>query len=124
MQLRLIEKNHGIKIDLDTIPLDDTKTFELYQRGDTIGTFQFESAGMQKYLRDLKPDKFDDLIAMNALFRPGPMAYIPKFIDRKFGREAIASIRFARNAGISGRNLWHYCISRTSDVTGAKTSRF
>jgi DNA polymerase-3 subunit alpha len=88
--LRLIEKIHGIKIDLDTIPLDDIKTFELYQRGDTIGTFQFESAGMQKYLRDLKPDKFDDLIAMNALYRPGPMEYIPNFIARKHGRELIS----------------------------------
>ncbi|MBK6274941.1 MAG: hypothetical protein IPF58_09665 [Saprospirales bacterium] len=65
------------------------KTFELYQRGDTIGTFQFESAGMQKYLRDLKPDKFDDLIAMNALYRPGPIDYIPKFINRKNGKEKI-----------------------------------
>jgi DNA polymerase-3 subunit alpha len=88
--LKLIEENHGIKIDLDTIPLDDHKTFELYQRGETNGTFQFESPGMQKYLRDLKPDKFDDLIAMNALFRPGPMAYIPNYIDRKHGREQIA----------------------------------
>jgi DNA polymerase-3 subunit alpha len=87
--VRLIEKIHGIKIDLDTIPLDDKKTFELYQRGDTIGTFQFESAGMQKYLRDLKPDKFDDLIAMNALYRPGPIDYIPKFINRKNGKEKI-----------------------------------
>src|ERR1044072_2068403 len=81
--------NHGVDIDLDTIPLDDPKTFELYQRGDTNGTFQFESTGMQKYLRDLKPDKFDDLIAMNALYRPGPLAYIPNFIDRKHGRENI-----------------------------------
>lgn len=87
--LDLIRQNHGIDLDIDTIPLDDPKTFELYQRGDTIGTFQFESAGMQKYLRDLKPDKFDDLIAMNALYRPGPLAYIPNFIDRKHGREAI-----------------------------------
>lgn len=87
--LKLIEKNHGIKIDLDTIPLDDKKTFELYQRGDTIGTFQFESAGMQKYLRDLRPDKFDDLIAMNALYRPGPMDYIPSFAARKNGKEKV-----------------------------------
>lgn len=87
--LKLVEKNHGIKIDLDTIPLDDKKTFELYQRGDTIGTFQFESAGMQKYLRDLKPDKFDDLIAMNALYRPGPMDYIPSFAARKNGKEVV-----------------------------------
>ncbi|HVY76781.1 MAG TPA: DNA polymerase III subunit alpha, partial [Puia sp.] len=88
--LELIEQNHGIAIDIDKIPLDDTKTFELYQRGETIGTFQFESPGMQKYLRDLKPDKFDDLTAMNALYRPGPMAYIPAFIDRKQGREPIS----------------------------------
>lgn len=88
--LALIKQNHGVEIDIDNIPLDDAKTFELYQRGDTIGTFQFESPGMQKYLRDLKPDKFDDLIAMNALYRPGPLAYIPNFIDRKHGREAIS----------------------------------
>ena len=87
--LILIEQNHGVKIDLDTIPLDDTKTYELYQRGETNGTFQFESAGMQKYLRDLKPDKFDDLIAMNALYRPGPLEYIPDFIARKHGRQAV-----------------------------------
>ena len=87
--LQLIEQNHGIKIDIDAIPLDDKKTFELYQHAATIGTFQFESAGMQKYLRELKADKFDDLIAMNALYRPGPLAYIPNFIDRKHGREAI-----------------------------------
>lgn len=88
--LVLIKLNHGIAINIDTIPLDDQKTFELYQRGETNATFQFESAGMQKYLRDLKPDKFNDLIAMNALYRPGPIAYIPNFIDRKHGRELIS----------------------------------
>lgn len=88
--LKLIQQNHGVTVDIDLIPLDDEKTFALYQHGDTIGTFQFESTGMQKYLRDLKPDKFDDLIAMNALYRPGPLAYIPNFIDRKHGKEAIA----------------------------------
>ena len=87
--LILIKQIHGVEIDIDKIPLDDKKTFELYQHGSTIGTFQFESAGMQKYLRELKPDKFGDLIAMNALYRPGPMAYIPNYIDRKHGREAI-----------------------------------
>ncbi len=87
--LQLIEENHGVKIDLDTLPLDDEKTYQLYQRADTNATFQFESGGMQKYLRDLKPDKFDDLIAMNALFRPGPMAYIPDYIERKHGRQPI-----------------------------------
>ncbi|MCX6319953.1 MAG: DNA polymerase III subunit alpha [Bacteroidetes bacterium] len=88
--LAMIKQNHGVTIDIDTIPLDDQITFELYQHGSTIGTFQFESAGMQKYLRDLKPDKFGDLIAMNALYRPGPIAYIPNYIDRKHGREAIS----------------------------------
>jgi len=88
--LELIRQNHNVNIDIDNIPLDDQKTFELYQRGETNGTFQFESAGMQKYLRDLKPDKFGDLIAMNALYRPGPIAYIPDFIDRKHGRQAIS----------------------------------
>lgn len=87
--LNLIKQNHDLEIDIDKIPLDDKKTFELYQHGATIGTFQFESAGMQKYLRELKPDKLDDLIAMNALFRPGPLAYIPNFIERKNGRESI-----------------------------------
>jgi len=87
--LALIKHNHGIEINIDEIPLDDALTFELYQKGDTIGTFQFESVGMQKYLKELKPDQFADLIAMNALYRPGPLAYIPNFINRKHGREAI-----------------------------------
>lgn len=87
--LRMIEQNHGVKLNMDEVPLDDKKTFELYQRGETNGTFQFESAGMQKHLRELKPDKFEDLIAMNALYRPGPMDYIPNFINRKFGREKV-----------------------------------
>lgn len=87
--LQIIKENKGITIDIDTIPLEDKKTFELYQRGETNGTFQFESAGMQKHLKSLKPDKFDDLIAMNALYRPGPMEYIPNFIARKHGREKI-----------------------------------
>src|SRR5687767_13449636 len=87
--LELIKQNHGVEIDIDTIPLDDEKTYQLYQRGDTIGTFQFESPGMQKYLKELKPDQFADLIAMNALYRPGPMAYIPQYVDRKHGREEV-----------------------------------
>jgi DNA polymerase-3 subunit alpha len=88
--LRLIKQNHGLEFDIDLLPLDDQQTFELYQRGDTNGTFQFESDGMQMYLRDLKPDKFEDLIAMNALYRPGPIEYIPSFINRKHGREAVS----------------------------------
>lgn len=87
--LQLIERNHKVKIDIDAIPLDDPTTYELYQRGDTNGTFQFESAGMQKYLKELRPDTFGDLIAMNALYRPGPIAYIPNFIKRKHGEEEI-----------------------------------
>jgi DNA polymerase-3 subunit alpha len=87
--LHLIKENHGVTIELDDLPLDDEETYKLYQRADTNGTFQFESGGMQKYLRDLKPDKFNDLIAMNALFRPGPMAYIPDYIERKHGRQQI-----------------------------------
>lgn len=87
--LGLIKQNHGVSISIDEIALDDEKTYQLYQQGDTNATFQFESAGMQKYLRELKPDKFDDLIAMNALFRPGPMSYIPQFIARKHGREVV-----------------------------------
>lgn len=87
--LDLIKENKGIDLNIDEIPLDDPATFELYKRGETNGTFQFESPGMQKYLRELKPDKFDDLIAMNALYRPGPMDYIPNFIARKHGKERI-----------------------------------
>ena len=84
-----IKRTRGIDVDLDTIPIDDPKTYELYQQGRTVGTFQFESSGMQKYLRELKPTVFEDLIAMNALYRPGPMGYIPDFIDRKHGRKPI-----------------------------------
>ena len=84
-----IKRTRGIDVDLDNIPIDDPKTYELYQQGRTVGTFQFESAGMQKYLRELHPTVFEDLIAMNALYRPGPMDYIPSFIARKNGREEI-----------------------------------
>ena len=86
---RNIKKRHGIQIDTDTVPLDDSKTFELFQEARTIGIFQFESAWMQKYLRDLKPTSIEDLIAMNALYRPGPMDFIPLFIDRKHGRKLV-----------------------------------
>ena len=84
-----IRITHGFTLDLDNIPIDDELTFKLYQEGRTIGTFQFESAGMQKYLRELHPTVFEDLIAMNALYRPGPMDYIPSFIRRKNGQEEI-----------------------------------
>ncbi len=84
-----IKKSKGIDLDIDNIPINDTKTYELFSQGLTVGTFQFESAGMQKYLKELKPSQFEDLIAMNALYRPGPMQYIPQFVNRKHGREAI-----------------------------------
>ena len=84
-----IKLNHGVDIDIENIPIDDPKTYELYCKGQTSATFQFESAGMQKYLIELHPTCFEDLIAMNALYRPGPMEYIPSFINRKQGREPI-----------------------------------
>ncbi len=87
--LELVHKRHGIEIDIESIPLDDTATYELFQRGDTVGIFQYESPGMQKHLKDLKPTVFGDLIAMNALYRPGPLEYIPSFIRRKHGVEPI-----------------------------------
>jgi DNA polymerase III subunit alpha len=84
-----IKKSKGVEIDIDNLPLDDKLTFELFSNGETTGIFQFESTGMKRYLRDLKPNRFEDLIAMNALYRPGPMEYIPKFIRRKLGQEKI-----------------------------------
>ncbi|MCG8410399.1 MAG: DNA polymerase III subunit alpha, partial [Bacteroidales bacterium] len=84
-----VKESHGIEIDIANIALDDEKTFELYSKGETTGIFQFESPGMKKHLRALKPNRFEDLIAMNALYRPGPMEYIPSFINRKHGKEPI-----------------------------------
>jgi len=84
-----IKKSKGIDLDIDTIPIDDARTYEMFSKGLTVGTFQFESAGMQKHLINLQPTQFEDLIAMNALYRPGPMQYIPQFINRKHGREKI-----------------------------------
>lgn len=85
----LIKQTKGIELDPEAIPLDDPNTYALFQRGETVGIFQYESAGMQKYMKELAPTEFDDLIAMNALYRPGPLEYIPNFIDRKHGREPI-----------------------------------
>ncbi|MBP9987160.1 MAG: DNA polymerase III subunit alpha [Bacteroidales bacterium] len=87
--LKNIKLTHGIDIDIEAIPIDDKKTYELFGRGDTVAVFQFESEGMQKWLRDLQPDKFEDLIAMNALYRPGPMDFIPTYVRRKHGEEKI-----------------------------------
>ena len=88
--VKLVKYKHDVDLDPDAFPLDDEKTYELFQRGDTVGIFQYESAGMQKYLKDLKPTVFADLIAMNALYRPGPLEYIPSFVDRKNGKEDIS----------------------------------
>ncbi len=85
-----VKKSKGIDVDINNVTLDDEKTFQLYSRGDTTGLFQFESDAMKKYLRELKPTRFEDLIAMNALYRPGPMDYIPSFIKRKHGKEEIS----------------------------------
>ena len=87
--LALIEQNHGVKIDIDEIPLDDKETYELFGRGDTIAVFQFDSPPMQNYMRALKPENMEDLSSMNALYRPGPMEHIPEFIERKHGRKKV-----------------------------------
>lgn len=87
--VKLVKHKHNIDLEPDHFPLDDEKTYELFQRGETIGIFQYESPGMQKYLKELKPSVFADLIAMNALYRPGPMEYIPSFVQRKHGEEEI-----------------------------------
>lgn len=85
----IVKERHGVDLDPDAFPLDDEKTYELFQRGETVGIFQYESPGMQKHMKALKPTTFGDLIAMNALYRPGPLEYIPDFIDRKHGRQEI-----------------------------------
>jgi DNA polymerase-3 subunit alpha len=87
--VKLVKYRNGITLDPDTFPIDDVKTYELFQRGETVGIFQYESPGMQKYMKDLKPTVFGDLIAMNALYRPGPLEYIPSFVRRKNGEEPI-----------------------------------
>ncbi|HPW97737.1 MAG TPA: DNA polymerase III subunit alpha [Flavobacterium sp.] len=87
--VKLVKYRSGIELNPDEFPIDDVKTYELFQRGETVGIFQYESVGMQKYLRDLKPTVFGDLIAMNALYRPGPLEYIPSFVKRKNGEEEI-----------------------------------
>ena len=87
--LKTIKRSRGIDVDMQTIPFDDPLTYQLFSQGKTTGIFQFESDGMKKYLKELKPNRIEDLIAMNALYRPGPMTYIPKFINRKLGREKI-----------------------------------
>ncbi len=87
--VKIVKAKHGVELDPENFPLDDEKTYALFQRGETVGVFQYESPGMQKYMKELKPTVFADLIAMNALYRPGPLEYIPSFINRKHGKEEI-----------------------------------
>ncbi len=87
--LNILKKAKNIDIDINDLPLEDKKTFQLFQKGDTVGVFQFESSGMRKYLKDLKPTELEDLIFMNAAYRPGPMQFIPSYIERKYGREEV-----------------------------------
>ena len=87
--VKIVKAKYGIELDPDNFPINDEKTFDFFKRGDTVGIFQYESPGMQKHLKDLKPTVFEDMIAMNALYRPGPMEYIPSFIKRKHGDEKI-----------------------------------
>jgi len=87
--LKIIRQSKGVDLDIENIPLDDPLTYELFSKGRSTGIFQFESPGMKKYLRELKPNRIEDLIAMNALYRPGPMVHIPRYINRKHGREKI-----------------------------------
>jgi DNA polymerase-3 subunit alpha len=113
----------ALSSDPENFPLDDEKTYELFQRGETVGIFQYESPGMQKHMKHLKPTVFDDLIAMNALYRPGPMEYIPSFINRKHGKEDIVYDLPEMEEYLKG-NLWYYGLSRASDVTVPKISGF
>ena len=121
--VKIVKAKHGIELVPDDFPLDDEKTYELFQRGETVGVFQYESPGMQKHMKDLKPTVFDDLIAMNALYRPGPMEYIPSFIARKHGSEEIA-YDLPGYGKIPEGNLWYYGLSRASDAPFPKTGRF
>ena len=121
--VKLVKFRHDIDLDPDNFPIDDVKTYELFQRGETIGIFQYESTGMQKYMKELKPTVFGDLIAMNALYRPGPLEYIPSFVRRKNGEEEIKyDLRCLRR--IPKRNLRNYSISGAGDAFVAKTGRF
>ncbi|MDZ7774594.1 MAG: DNA polymerase III subunit alpha [Bacteroidales bacterium] len=117
-----IKRSKDVEVDIENIPLDDTKTYELYSRGETTGLFQFESPGMKKHLKDLKPERFEDLIAMNALYRPGPMEYIPSFIRRKHG-DRRNRLRHPRNERVPGGDLRHYSVSGAGDAPGTQAGR-
>jgi DNA polymerase-3 subunit alpha len=120
--IKNIKKRKSVDIDIDTIPLNDVLTYQLYQRGDTTGTFQFESDGMQNYLRGLKPDKFEDLIAMNALYRPGPDGIYSSFYCAKAWSRT-HQVRFACDGRIPERHLRHYGLSGTGHVAFADVGK-
>ena len=114
---------HGVDVDIDDIPLDDAQTYEVFARGDTTGLFQFESPGMKKHLRNLKPNRFEDLIAMNALYRPGPMEYIPNFIARKHGQEPRSTYEIADMEEYLERHLRHHGLPGAGHVAVAEARR-
>ncbi len=118
-----IKRSKGIEIDIDNLPLDDKKTFELFSNGETTAIFQFESTGMKRYLRELKPNRFEDLIAMNALYRPGPMEYIPQFIRRKHGIEKIDYLLPVMEKYLNDY-IRRYRIPGTGNASFAGTCRF
>ena len=120
--VKIVKAKYGIDLDPDNFPIDDKKTFELFQRGETVGIFQYESPGMQKHLKDLKPSVFDDLIAMNALYRPGPMEYIPSFIRRKHGDEKIVYDLPEMEEYL--KDLWNNRISRAGNAIVSKNWEF
>ncbi len=112
--LYLIKKNHNVDIDIDKVPLDDEKTYQLFSKGQTTGVFQFESGPMREYLKKLKPTSLNDLAAMNALYRPGPMEFIDDFIDRKFGEKEVEYLHPVLRTD-SKRNIRNYCLPGTSN---------
>jgi DNA polymerase-3 subunit alpha len=98
--VKIVKAKHNVDLDPENFPLDDEKTYELFQKGETVGIFQYESPGMQKHMRSLKPTVFADLIAMNALYRPGPMEYIPSFINRNTEQKILNTIY------LLWKNIW------------------
>ena len=121
--LSSIQRKTGRKIEINKIPLDDEKTFQLLARGETTGIFQLESEGMRKVLTRLKPSRFEDIVAVNALYRPGPMENIPLFIDRKHGRQAVEYPHHDLKP-ILGKYLWGHCLPGTNYANCLYHGRF
>ena len=118
--IKIIKNTRGVKIDIDKIPLDDKKTYKLFQDGETTGVFQFESSGMKRYLRELKPTEFEDIIAMVALYRPGPMEWIPDYIAGKHGKKN--GIPASETAADPGENLRRRDLPGTGHADGERLS--